>query len=345
MFKPMKPAIYALVTLLLATAILAGCAMPAEPTQAPASQGSAVGQDQGSTGKVIAPKNGKNYVVGVTIITAQHPFFVVFNRDLLAEGQAQGVDVRLMDPQMDVNKQISQIEDMIQQNVDLIMILPIDTKAVVPGIEKANAAGIPVMVVDRRSDGGKYIGYVSSDNVAIGRMAANYIATRLNGQGKIAVMEGETGAGPTVDRNKGFDEVISQYPGIEIVLRQSGSFLRDKGMSITENWLQTGKQIDAIFYENDAMAGGGVEAIAAAGKTGEILVVGCDAQKDMFENIKAGKADATFVYPPQSGKEGLKVALQYLKGEPFEPVTMLPTALVNAGNVDYWMKQGSTAGY
>ena len=345
MFKPMKPAIYALVTLLLATAILAGCAMPAEPTQAPASQGSAVGQDQGSTGKVIAPKNGKNYVVGVTIITAQHPFFVVFNRDLLAEGQAQGVDVRLMDPQMDVNKQISQIEDMIQQNVDLIMILPIDTKAVVPGIEKANAAGIPVMVVDRRSDGGKYIGYVSSDNVAIGRMAANYIATRLNGQGKIAVMEGETGAGPTVDRNKGFDEVISQYPGIEIVLRQSGSFLRDKGMSITENWLQTGKQIDAIFYENDAMAGGGVEAIAAAGKTDEIIVVGCDAQKDMFENIKAGKADATFVYPPQSGKEGLKVALQYLKGEPFEPVTMLPTALVNAGNVDYWMKQGSTAGY
>jgi ribose transport system substrate-binding protein len=341
----MKPAIYALVTLLLATAILAGCAMPAEPTQAPASQGSAVGQDQGSTGKVIAPKNGKNYVVGVTIITAQHPFFVVFNRDLLAEGQAQGVDVRLMDPQMDVNKQISQIEDMIQQNVDLIMILPIDTKAVVPGIEKANAAGIPVMVVDRRSDGGKYIGYVSSDNVAIGRMAAAYIATRLNGKGKIAVMEGETGAGPTVDRNKGFDEVISQYPGIEIVLRQSGSFLRDKGMSITENWLQTGKQIDAIFYENDAMAGGGVEAIAAAGKTGEIIVVGCDAQKDMFENIKAGKADATFVYPPQSGKEGLKVALQYLKGEPFEPVTMLPTALVNAGNVDYWMKQGSTAGY
>jgi len=345
MSKTMKSTIYALVMLLLTTVLLVGCSLPAQPAQAPSDQAPAAAPGQGTTGKVIPPKNGKNYVVGVTIITAQHPFFVVFNRDLLAEGKAQGVDVRLMDPQMDVNKQISQIEDMIQQNVDLIMILPIDTKAVVPGIEKANAAGIPVMVVDRRSDGGNYIGYVSSDNVAIGRMAANYIATRLNGQGTIAVMEGETGAGPTVDRSQGFDEVMSQYPGIEIVLRQSGSFLRDKGMSITENWLQTDKQIDAIFYENDAMAGGGVEAIAAAGKTGEIIVVGCDAQKDMFENIKAGKADATFVYPPQSGKEGLKVALKYLKGEPFEPVTMLPTALVTDGNVDYWMKQGSTAGY
>jgi ribose transport system substrate-binding protein len=344
MFKHIKPKIYILIIFLITFAMLVGCTAP--PPQATQSSDVPVAaRDQGTSSKAIPPKNGKNYVIGVSIITAQHPFFVVFNRDLLAEGEAQGVDVRLMDPQMDVNKQISQIEDMIQQNVDLIMVLPIDTKAVVPGIEKANASGIPVMVVDRRSDGGDYIGYVSTDNVAIGRMAANYIATRLNGRGKIAVMEGETGAGPTVDRSQGFDEVISQYPDIEIVLRQSGSFLRDKGMSITENWLQTGKQIDAIFYQNDAMAGGGVEAIAAEGKTGEIIVVGCDAQKDMFENIKAGKADATFVYPPQSGKEGLKVALKYLQGESFEAVTMLPTALVDSGNVDYWMQQGSTAGY
>lgn len=342
--RSIKIVLLALVALSLVMGMVIGCTGPEQPKPADSSA-PAVAPGLASSGKVIPPKNGKNYVIGVTIITAQHPFFVVFNRDLLAEAKAQGVEVLLMDPQMDSNKQISQIEDMIQKNVDLIMVLPIDTKTVVSGIEKANAAGIPVMVVDRRSDGGKYIGFVSSDNVLIGRMAANYIATRLNGQGKIAVMEGEVGAGPTVDRGAGFDEVIKQYPGIEVVLRQSGSFLRDKGLSITENWLQTGKQIDAIFYQNDAMAGGGVEAIAAAGKTGKIIVVGCDAQKDMFENIKAGKADATFVYPPQSGKEGLKVALKYLKGEPFEPVTMLPTALVTKGNVDYWMQQGSTAGY
>lgn len=285
----------------------------------------------------IPPKNGEQYVIGMAIVGLQHPFFTEMKKHMDAEAERQGVKLIVMDATSDVGKQMSQIEDLIQQDVDLLVVAPIDASALVAGIEKANEAGIPVVVVDRRVAGGEYISFASTDNVEIGRAAGNYIATRLGGKGKVVEIEGQHGAGPTIDRGAGFNEVIATYPEIEVVFRQPGEFNRAKGMEVTENVIQSGQEFDAIFCHNDEMAGGAREALAAHDLTGKIILVGVDAQADAMQGLQDGTQDATFIYPPQSGKEGLIQGLNYLRGEPVQPEVWLPSALVTKGNVETFL--------
>jgi len=286
----------------------------------------------------IPPKNGEKYVVGMAIAGLQHPFFTDMKRHLETEAQKQDVELIVLDALADVGKQMSQIEDLIQQDVDLLMVVPVKAEALTPSVEAANKAGIPVVVVDRRLVGGEYICFASTDNVQIGREAANYIATRLGGKGKVVEIEGQPGAGPTLDRGAGFNEVLDTYPNIEVVFRQTGEFQRAKGMEVMENVIQSGVEFAAVFCHNDEMAGGAREALAAHGLTGKIVLVGCDAQADAMQAIKDGTMDATFVYPPQSGQAGLIEGLKYLRGEEYKSEVWLPTALVTQGNVDYYMK-------
>ena len=285
----------------------------------------------------IAPKNGEKYVVGMAIAGLQHPFFTNMKLHLEAEAEREGVDLIVLDAMSDVGKQMSQIEDLVQQDVDLLLVVPVKAEALTPSVEAVNAAGIPVVVVDRRLVGGEYINFSSTDNVAIGRAAGDYIATRLNGKGAVVEIEGQAGAGPTLDRGAGFNEVIATYPGIEVIFRQTGEFQRAKGMEVMENVIQSGKEFDAVFCHNDEMAGGAREALAAHDMTDKVVLVGCDAQADAMTAIKDGTQAATFVYPPQSGKAGMLEGLKYLKGEAFAAEVMLPTALVTQGNVDTYM--------
>jgi ribose transport system substrate-binding protein len=285
----------------------------------------------------IPPKNGEKYVVGMAIVGLQHPFFTNMKAHLEAEAKRQGVDVVVLDALADVGKQMSQIEDLIQQDVDLLMVVPVKAEALTPSVEAANAAGIPVVVVDRRLVGGQYLNFSSTDNVAVGRGAGDYIATRLGGKGKVVEIEGQPGAGPTLDRGRGFNEVIATYPEMEVVFRQTGEFQRAKGMEVMENVIQSGQEFDAVFCHNDEMAGGVREALAAHDMTGKVVLVGCDAQADAMQAIKDGTMDATFVYPPQSGQAGMIEGLKYLRGEDYKAEVWLPTALVTQGNVDYYM--------
>lgn len=290
------------------------------------------------TGKAIPPKNGKKYVIGVSIVGLSHPFFQALKGHMEAEAKREDVDLLVTDATGDVGKQMSQLEDLIQQNVDMLVVIPIDAAALVPGVQKANQAKIPVVVVDRRlAPGAEYISFASTDNVWVGRSAGNYIATRLGGKGKVVEIEGQHGSGPAIDRGAGFNEVIKTYPEIEVIFRQPGEFQRAKGMEVMENVIQSGKQFDAVFCHNDEMAGGVREALAAHNLTGKVILVGVDAQADAMTSVKDGTMDATFMYPPQSGKEGLIQAVKYLKGEPYEKEVWLPTALITKGNVENYM--------
>ena len=285
----------------------------------------------------IPPKNGEKYVVGMAIVGLQHPFFTNMKGYLEAEAERQDVELIVLDALADVGKQMSQIEDLIQQDVDLLLVVPVKAEALTPSIEAANEAGVPVVVVDRRLVGGEYLNFSSTDNVAIGRAAGNYVATRLDGAGSVVEIEGQPGAGPTLDRGAGFNEVLDTYPDIEIVFRQTGEFQRAKGMEVMENVIQSGKEFDAVFTHNDEMAGGVREALEAHDMTDKVVLVGCDAQADAMQAIKDGTMDATFVYPPASGQAGMIEGLKYLRGEEYDAVVWLPTALVTQGNVDSYM--------
>jgi ribose transport system substrate-binding protein len=220
----------------------------------------------------------------------------------------------VVDAQDKPSKQLNDIEDLIQQKVDLIIVNPTDSDAIVAAVEEANKAGIPVITVDRGSNGGKVVAHIASDNVLGGAMAAKFIAEKLNGKGKVVELVGIPGTSAARDRGKGFETELQKYPGLELVAKQTANFNRAEGLTVMENLLEAYPDIDAVFAQNDEMALGAIEAIKAAGKLGKIIVVGFDAIPDAIEAVKKGEMAATIAQQPfLMGQLAVQKAYEYLE--------------------------------
>jgi len=267
--------------------------------------------------------------VGLAISTLNNPFFVDLRDGALEAAGKVGVEVNVADAQNDPNKQLSQVENFIQERVDIILINPCDSAAIVPAIKSANAAKIPVITVDRGSDGGEVVCHIASDNVEGGRMAGEYLAKLLNYKGKVVELEGIPGTSAARDRGKGFNEVIKKYPGIQVVARQEAGFDRAKGMTVMENILQAQPAIDGLFCHNDEMALGALRAIEAAGRLSAIKIVGFDATDDAVKAVKDGKMAATVAQKPRTmGVMAVETAKKVLDGASVDKFIPVPLELV-----------------
>ncbi|MGD9908698.1 MAG: substrate-binding domain-containing protein, partial [Mesotoga sp.] len=199
------------------------------------------------------------------------------------------------------------------QKLDLIVINPTDSDAIVTAVEEANKAGIPVITVDRGANGGMVIAHIASDNVAGGMMAGEYVAMLLDGKGNVVELEGIVGTSAARDRGEGFGAAISKYPDIKIVAKQVANFNRAEGLVVMENILQANPNIDAVFAHNDEMALGAIEAIKAAGLLDKIKVVGFDAVDDAVAAVNAGEMAATVAQQPfVMGQLAVVKAFEYL---------------------------------
>jgi ribose transport system substrate-binding protein len=215
------------------------------------------------------------------------------------------------------------VENLLQTDVDALLLTPSGSREIVPAVVKANQAGIPVVVVDTRVDaaalaaaGGRVETFIGSDNVDGGRIAGQFVARALNGQGRVAVVEGIPGHETGDSRLQGFREAIAEHPGIEIVASQTANWERDQAFNVTQNILQSHSDLDAIFAANDVMALGAVEAVAAAGRTGDILVVGFDAQDEAQAAIREGRMAASIAqHPREMGRLAMVSAWRLLQGE------------------------------
>jgi ribose transport system substrate-binding protein len=261
-----------------------------------------------------------------------------------AEDAAQKLGVKLTvqaaEREVDVEKQMQIIENLIQSKVTALCITPSGSKEVVPAIIKANKAGIPVLIVDTRvhqetlqAAGGKIAGFIGSDNLEGGRVAGEFTAKKLGGKGKVAILEGIPGHETGDSRLKGFREVIAKYPEIQIVSSQTANWERDQGYNVFQNMLQANPGIQALFACSDLMALGALEAIAAAGKTGKIIVVGFDAFSEARDAVNKGTMDATVAQSPyEMGKTAVENAVKVLKGEKIQEDISLGVELVSKEN-------------
>lgn len=269
----------------------------------------------GSQSAPQGDKSAKKAVIGFSVSTLNNPFFVDLRDGAVDAAKAQGAELVVMDAQNDAAKQLANIENLIQQKVDLIIVNPVDSKAIVPAIEAANKANIPVITVDRGAAGGQVVCAIASDNVAGGKMAAQYLAEKLGGKGKVLELEGIPGTSAANDRGKGFHEGLAAAAGIQVVAKQPADFDRAKGMKVMENMLQANPDVQAVFAHNDEMALGAVEALKAANKTG-VLVVGFDATADAVKAVKDKTMLATVAQKPKEmGKVAVETALKVLKKE------------------------------
>ena len=263
--------------------------------------------------------------VALIMKTLNNPFFIEMQKG--AEEAAERLSVNLIvqaaEREVDVEKQMQIIENLIQRKVDVICVSPSGSKEIVPAIVKANKANIPVIIVDTRVDaealqeaGARIAAFIGSDNVEGGRIAGEYIVKKLGGQGKVAVLEGIPGHETGDARLKGFHQAVDHESGIEIVVSQTANWERDQGFNVFQKILQSNPEVQAFFACNDMMALGAIEAIAAARKTGEIIVVGFDAVEDARESIQKGEMEGSIAqYPSAMGKLAVETAVDIINSQ------------------------------
>lgn len=270
-------------------------------------------------------KELKDMKIGLSVSTLDNPFFVSLKNGVFQEAKEKGMKVITADAQNDSAKQINDIEDLIQQGVDILLINPVDSAAVSSAVESANHIGIPVITLDRSADKGKVETLVASDNVKGGKMAANYIISKVGENAKVAELQGTPGASASRERGQGFDSIADNE--LNIVTKQTANFDRTQGMNVMENILQGHKDIQAVFAQNDEMALGAIQAIKSSGKN--IIVVGFDGTDDGLKAVKQGQLSATVAQQPVLiGKEAVQAASKILKGKKVKSRIAVPLKLV-----------------
>ncbi|NIK13314.1 ribose ABC transporter substrate-binding protein RbsB [Alkalibacillus almallahensis] len=269
--------------------------------------------------------------IGMSVSTQNNPFFVTLKEGAEAKAEEdENVELTVVDAQNDSAQQLSSIEDLIQQDVDVLVVNPTDSEAVVSAVEAANDADIPVVTIDRSADGGEVVAHVASDNVVGGEMAGDYIVEQLGGEGNVVELQGIPGSSAARERGEGFHNVVDEEDGIEVVAKQPAGFERAEGLSVMENILQTGDEIDAVFAHNDEMALGAVRALEAAGKE-DVTVVGFDAIDDAVEAIENGEMDATVKQQPTViGERGVEIAKKIANGEEVEKSQSVELEMITA---------------
>ncbi|MBK5246474.1 MAG: ribose ABC transporter substrate-binding protein RbsB [Peptostreptococcaceae bacterium] len=264
--------------------------------------------------------------IGLVVSTLNNPFFVDLKDGAQAKADELGAKLIVLDSQDNAATEMSNVEDLITQGVDLIMINPTDSDAVGNAILAANEAGIPVITLDRSANAGEVISHIASDNVAGGKMAGEFIVDTLGGAGDVVELEGIPGASAARDRGQGFNEAIATS-SIVVVAKQTANFDRAEGLSVMENILQSQPKIDAVFAHNDEMALGALQAIKASGR--DILVVGFDATADAVAAVEAGDMAATVQQLPKDiGGNGVATAMKVIAGDTVDAYIPVELALV-----------------
>lgn len=255
--------------------------------------------------------------VGLVLSTLNNPFFVTLKEGAEAKAKELGIELIVLDSQNDPAKDMANVEDLITKGVSLILLNPTDSDAVVNAVKAANDAKIPVITLDRAANGGEVVSHVASDNIAGGKMAADFVNEKLAGKGNVIELQGIAGTSAARDRGQGFNEQLATYAGLKVVAAQPADFDRTKGLTVMENLLQAQPDVQAVFAHNDEMALGALQAIEASGKS--IIVVGFDAIDDAVQAVKDGKMAATVAQQPELiGALGVETADKVLKGETVE---------------------------
>jgi len=239
-------------------------------------------------------KAAKDMQVVVVIKDLLNPCFIDMKWGGYAATKQYGIQYNCLAPEKySVDNQIRIMEDLAQEKVDAIVLIPIDGKGIVSGIERANKAGVPVFICNTRAEGGETLGFAGIDHRAMGVSIGQYVANRLKGKGQIVILEGTTGASTAIDRLDGVMDSLKKYPDIKILASTTAKYQREMGMKVMEDLLIRFPKIDAVIGINDAMALGAKEAIKDARKLGEIIIAGIDATPEGIDNIKNGELTAT----------------------------------------------------
>jgi len=288
------------------------------------------------------------YKVGFSQVEMNNPWRTAQTASMQEEAEKLGHELVYTDAGGSEAKQISDVDSMIAQQVDLIFLAPRAEKPLAQAVLKAKAAGIPVILLDRDVDheiakpGEDYVCFIGSNFIQEGARAAEWLVNAMGGAATIIELEGTTGSSPAIQRQQGFRDYIAGtyvseenlgtpaaspaggYPDMQIIASQTGDFARDKGRQVFETLYQANPTANAVYAHNDEMALGAIAALEAAGKVpGEdVIIVSIDGSRDALQAIIDGKLGATVECNPRFGPKAFETLAAYAAGEEI-PVTII----------------------
>ncbi|MGI6174551.1 MAG: sugar ABC transporter substrate-binding protein [Christensenellales bacterium] len=327
----MKKALAIVLVTLLCMAFFVGCSQSSVENGSMSSDDITVDEGQGTQ------SGDDEFVIGYSNYS-DADFFCKYVLDItLDKAKEQGIKVINTDAEVDIEKQLNQIDNFIAQNVDVIVIGAVDSDGVISGVKAANNAGIPVVAVMLPVNGGEFF-YVGADNSKVGVLQAEYFADHLPENAEVCYLQGSMGLTNSVFRRDGFINTLKDLrPDVTILDEQDGNYLRTEGQRITEDWLQVYPDLDAIGSTNDQMALGAIEALKGANKEG-VMVCGIDATDDALLAIKNGDMTLSM---RQSGEDIAQATVDLLlmakNGEELSD-NYVDWILVDEKNVDEYLE-------
>ncbi|MBC3956028.1 MULTISPECIES: sugar ABC transporter substrate-binding protein [Pseudomonas] len=279
--------------------------------------------------------------VGVAMSQFDDTWLTYLREDMSAKAKTMpdGVSLQFVDARADVNKQLDQVEELIGKKVDALIVNPVDTAATAKITKKAVAAGIPLVYVNRRPDDLKLpvgVATVTSDDVEAGRLQMEYIAEKMGGKGSVMILMGDLANNSTKGRTDGVKEVLKKYPGIKIDQEQTGIWLRQKGMDLTNDWITQGRTFNAVMANNDEMAIGAAMALKQAGiKQGTVFVAGVDGTPDGLNAVTRGDLTVSVYQDAKGQADGaIDAAVKMARKEKLETqAIVIPYRLITPENV------------
>lgn len=279
-------------------------------------------------------------VFAASYFTVNNVHFIEWGEGLKEIIEANGDKLIELDAQLDINKQISDIEDVLQQDVDAIFVAPVDSEGIETAYLSCEKAGVPVINIDVpiADDLAEHCAFqVTTDNVMAGRVLGEGMVEETGGEAKVALIDWSINKAVT-DRTQGFEEAIADYPGIEIVARQDASASVESAIPVMETMLQAHPEITAVFGINDPTCEGALSAIEAANAKG-IGIYSIDGSPDGLQLVKEGKFVGTSVqFPRKMGNVAAETAYKFLNGEEVEKVTQVESVFATKDNVDEYLE-------
>ncbi|TAF95570.1 MAG: sugar ABC transporter substrate-binding protein [Cytophagia bacterium] len=281
----------------------------------------------------------KKLVIGASMLGMQSEYIVNLSDAMQQKAQEMGAELIIVDAEKSALKQTEQIESFIAQNVDVIILNPCEVEASSPAVAKALAANIPIVNVNSETTT-QPTAFVGSNDTESGKIALRFIAEKLGGKGNIVMIHGFMGQTAQIQREKGAQEILKQYPNIKLIAQQAADWDRAKGMDLMENWIQSfGTKINAVFAQNDEMGMGAVKALTDAGLKDKVLVVSIDAIPDALQAVKKGTLDATVFQDSQKqGAGAVETAIKIATQKTYEKQLLIPFQLVTQQNLTQFLK-------
>lgn len=282
-----------------------------------------------------APALAQKTLIGVSLPQDDNPFYIAMLRGIRARAAELGFEVITVSSQEDKAKQINGVQDLIARGVKGILISPIDSTGVNAAYDAAASARIPIISVARGSTSPNQTLHVAMDEKQIGRDIGAWIAQRIGGKGKVAVISGPPGSPTFKNLSDGIKESFAKHPGIQVVFEQFGLLTRERGLKLAEDALTANPDLAAIYAANDDVALGASQAAAAAGRKGKVFVTGMNGIPPALRAVKEGTLGLTVELNPVIwGRLGVDMLADYLKGKKHAQAVYIKHELVDRKNID-----------